>query len=419
LFRLRCAIPKGEFGQEVGEKRHQALIVPMCPRCSPTKLLIPCFTQIALGKISVEGLSASAIGCAFSRAKRRGPRPGEKSKSWSTLAALADNGKKSRTQQNSQSQGQNLNNFPTEWIPSTQESVNSAWTPVGTFITTTNGHDNNDHPQHSHNSTFPFTSTASIKNEAQLRIQQQLDYLQQQNYQIEQRRQTLPDAPIMSLYPPPQQLLLHAQLQPDATTQQDAFSPIPLRRAMSADPAVDLDSIGTVDLAFAFRPSMKPTSLPQSALEHLPLLDGTNSVGIRLHAYYTLSINELFRLPATPTNEEYCLDTDQQTVHGLELTLLTATRFAEIAFGAMVRNESGLALDLCHAAVQCLTETADARFDARLTLHVAKAYFLVGVFQVYRGDMSRYAKYVRLCQACLTKLNVSVNAVVYAAVLRN
>jgi hypothetical protein len=145
--------------------------------------------------------------------------------------------------------------------------------------------------------------------------------------------------------------------------------------------------------------------IPGTIMSHTHLLDRGDPDGSRLRAYYKLSIDEMFRLPCTPTDEEYCASTGQQ-IPGSHLAALSAARFAEAALGAIVHNEVGLAMELCNAVVHCLRESVQEPVDITVMFEVAKAYFLLGVFRAYRGDMSRYFKYRRVCLTYLSKLEV-------------
>jgi hypothetical protein len=132
--------------------------------------------------------------------------------------------------------------------------------------------------------------------------------------------------------------------------------------------------------------------LPASIAEqHSALLEPTNPVGNTLRSYYQLSINEMFCLPCTE---------------------LSASKFAELALGALVKDDVSLAHELCNAVVHCLHEAL--RNDFSGSYDIAKTYYLVGVFRVFRGDFGRYFKYRRVCLTYLSKLPVSCLVVVVA-----
>jgi hypothetical protein len=130
-----------------------------------------------------------------------------------------------------------------------------------------------------------------------------------------------------------------------------------------------------------------------------------------LRAYYKVSMDELFRLPTTPSDEEFGAASAAGSGGGggRHLAALSATFFAETAIGALVHNQVGLAMELCNAVVHCLRESIQEKtMDRHVMVEVAKAYFLLGVFRAFRGDMPRYFKYRRVCLTYLSKLDVRV-----------
>jgi len=180
--------------------------------------------------------------------------------------------------------------------------------------------------------------------------------------------------------------------------------------------------------------NQQPSSVPRTITNHTHLLERNDAEGTRLYAYYRLSIDEMFKLPPTPTDEEYCAraiaarrdDGDDDSpitpdkIPGPHLAALSAARFAEIALGALVHNEVSTAMELCNAVVHCLREAVSAMYgtsdgddqttsgEMQLVLReIAKAYFLLGVFRAFRGDMPRYFKYRRICLSNLAKLEAS------------
>lgn len=153
--------------------------------------------------------------------------------------------------------------------------------------------------------------------------------------------------------------------------------------------------------------------VPRTIMSHVHLLDRSDPEGSRLRAYYKLSIDELFCLPATPTDEEYCARLNvpgltPSMIPGTHLAALSAARFAESALGAIVHNEVGLAMELCNAVVHCLRESIQESVETPAMYEVAKTYFLLGVFRAFRGDMARYFKYRRVCLTYLSKIKVRV-----------
>jgi len=159
------------------------------------------------------------------------------------------------------------------------------------------------------------------------------------------------------------------------------------------------------------QPQQAP-GIPRTITLHTHLLERGNAEGARLYSYYMLSIDELYRLPPTPSDEEYCarLNVPGMTaamIPGSHLAALSASRFAEIALGAIINNEVSLGMELCNAVVHCLRESVQEPVQIPITFEVAKAYFLLGIFRALRGDMQRYFKYRRVCMAYLTKIEVS------------
>jgi len=162
------------------------------------------------------------------------------------------------------------------------------------------------------------------------------------------------------------------------------------------------------------QPGAQQPGIPRTIMSHTHLLDRSDPDGARLQAFYKMSIDELFRLPPTPTDEEYCARLNvpgltPQMIPGVHLAALSASRFAEISLGALVHNEIGLAMELCNAVVHCLRESVQEPVEMPVMFEVAKAYFLLGVFRAYRGDMDRYFKYRRVCLTYLSKLEVSAS----------
>lgn len=155
------------------------------------------------------------------------------------------------------------------------------------------------------------------------------------------------------------------------------------------------------------------TNVPWTITQHTHLLERGDPEGDRLRAYYKLSVDELYRLPPTPTDEEYCVRLNvsgmtPRMIPGSHLAALSAARFAEVALGAIVHNEVSLGLELGNAVVHCLRESVAEAVQAPVMFEVARAYFLLGVFRACRGDMDRYFKYRRVCMSYMAKLEVSL-----------
>lgn len=152
--------------------------------------------------------------------------------------------------------------------------------------------------------------------------------------------------------------------------------------------------------------SREEKSTPKYIAKYEPLLGPTNQEGNMLRSYYEISVNELFRLPPIPTDEEFCLKLPlpisvSQMSRGDACTL-KAGRFAELALGAQANYQVSLALELSNATVVCLRESiADQSYPCG-AYDKARAYFLHAVLRSFRGDFERYFKYRRIC---LTHMN--------------
>jgi hypothetical protein len=152
--------------------------------------------------------------------------------------------------------------------------------------------------------------------------------------------------------------------------------------------------------------------VPRTVRLHTHLLDRNDVDGERLRSYYRLSIDEMFCLPVSPTDEEYCSRSNvvgltPNMIPGTHLAALSAVRFAEAALGAIVNNEIPLGTELCNAVVHCLRESVQDPIQTPVLFEVAKSYFLLSVFRAFRGDMVRYFKYRRVCLNYIAKLPVS------------
>jgi hypothetical protein len=150
---------------------------------------------------------------------------------------------------------------------------------------------------------------------------------------------------------------------------------------------------------------------PDTITAHLPLLSRNSIDGNRLRSFYRLSVDELYALPPIPSDEEFC------TKNNLSIALLPeshrfalqAARFAELALGAIVHNEISLAMELCNATVHSLRNCGTAVAKPEYAFELARAYFLLGAFRAFRGDMVRYFKYRRVCMTHLVDMEVRYN----------
>jgi len=162
--------------------------------------------------------------------------------------------------------------------------------------------------------------------------------------------------------------------------------------------------------------------VPKTIASHTHLLELSDPDGSRLRAYYRLSIDEIFGFPPTPTDEEYCTRLNipgmtPRMIPGTHLAALSAARFAEVALGAIVHNETPLAMELCNAVVHCLKESVQEPVQPPYMFEVARSYFLLAVFRSFRGDMIRYFKYRRVCFTYVSKLEDAGNATTLVAAI--
>jgi hypothetical protein len=187
--------------------------------------------------------------------------------------------------------------------------------------------------------------------------------------------------------------------------------------------AIDLNSVNTDKGPASQRPRKimdvmcEGTRLPSTVALHLPLIERGNLDGKRLRAYFCLSVDELFRLPPIPTEEEYCarlpVPIEPSLLPSFEVSALRAGRFAEIALGALASDQISLALELSNSTVACLRDCVDQPVQASCMYDIARAYLLLGIFRSFRGDMVRYFKYRRVCLLHLSQLDVSVFILVF------
>lgn len=157
-----------------------------------------------------------------------------------------------------------------------------------------------------------------------------------------------------------------------------------------------------------------PGGIPKTITDNTHFLDRSDIEGNRLRACYRLSVDELFRLPLTPTDEEYCAQLNipgmtPSMIPGAHLAALSAARFAEVALGALVNNEVSQGMELCNAVVHCLRECVQEPVQPQYIFEVARAYFLLGVFRAFRGDMARYFKYRRVAMTYLSKFDLNTD----------
>lgn len=146
-------------------------------------------------------------------------------------------------------------------------------------------------------------------------------------------------------------------------------------------------------------------STPDTVAAHLHLTSRDDPVGRKLRAFYTLSVDELFCLPPIPPEEDYNQFNPSQMLTQSHQAALQASRFAEIALGALVHNEVALAKELCNATVHCLRECVKDPVQPQYVFEVGRVYFLLGAFRAFRGDMDRYFKYRRVALTHVAKID--------------
>jgi len=154
----------------------------------------------------------------------------------------------------------------------------------------------------------------------------------------------------------------------------------------------------------------RSTTMAQMAIKYAHLLNKSNADGNRLRSFYHLSIDELFRFPPVPSDEEYAAKLMMNGHSKMGLTkndraALQGARFSEIALGALANNQVLLACKLSNATVACLTECVSDSVHPLRTFELAKTYFLHGMFRSLRGDFIRYFKYRRVCLLHLSLIN--------------
>jgi len=156
------------------------------------------------------------------------------------------------------------------------------------------------------------------------------------------------------------------------------------------------------------KPSFSSDS--KSPRKHFGLLSPGSEGGILLRSYFQTSVNELFRLPPIPSDQEYCerrkldLGRSVNALPSFDWAALQAARFSELALGALVSNQISLALELSNATVYCLRQCVEEPVHPSCMFELARAYLLHGIFRSFRGDMLRYFKYRRVCMIHLTQL---------------
>lgn len=388
-------------------KIHFLTQIPYTPVCYYVVLPLSRNNCLLIAFISIDGCDFEAFDCFYSPAKRRGPNPGRLNPllggtamtgTGTTTGKSGGGGRIAKNNDSSAAQGGKhslatpstttptsqpplRNHDGSEWQPNTMLGVGGAGATTAALMGTAGSVVGGS----------SINSYAVDHQQQQTNIQHQLNLLQQQIQQQQQQQQQLQAT----------KQIQHQHQQPQF---QNIMNPSEMAASAvsAAPPPVEPNAQRR---KVTEKPLQQQSGIPRSIMAHTHLLDRGDPDGSRLRAYYKLSIDEMFRLPCTPTDEEYCARTGQQ-MPGSHLAALSAARFAEAALGAIVHNEVGLAMELCNAVVHCLRESVQEPVDDSVMFEVAKAYFLLGVFRAYRGDMTRYFKYRRVCLTYLSKLEV-------------
>jgi hypothetical protein len=378
--------------------------------------------------IDLDGHDLAVFKCTFSPAKRRGPIPGRATSSTSSLASYgnpntflpsqhsqsvseANNWQSSYSQDRNLQQAQDVRmltttpSFSTVQSPTfATSSANAVWNqPLALRFVSSAGMALP--PMSTSNNLMNTAVATTYRRQEQAKIQSQLTFLQQeidlQHWQIQQRRQDEVKSATLS-----------PQTSSFASVMDLAESPLLPQRKIARTDSDESPLYDPLDLEVKSE-TADPAGLPRTVMTHVHLLDDDgNGVGLTLRAYYRLSVDEMFRLPCTPSLSSSSSSSNAAVggdimVQGRVLTTLTATRFIETALGAVVQNEIGLAVELCNAAVHCISEVIQDTVIAPIVFHVAKTCFLIGIFQVFRDDMPRYFNYRRACLYYLSRMEVS------------
>ena len=152
------------------------------------------------------------------------------------------------------------------------------------------------------------------------------------------------------------------------------------------------------------------SGLPNGVKKNLHLLDRNSVEGARLKSFYSLSVDQLFRLPSVPSEEEFfmrrsSLGTTRPSGYH-DQSVLYAARFAELALGALASDNLLLASELSNATVTCIRDCLDSVIsDTSALFLIAKSFFLHGLFRSFRGDITRYLKYRRVCLSLIPRMD--------------
>lgn len=356
----------GPNGSDMVKSGSSMALCASCDRCRARKTkcdgLRPCSNcaskYMKKNKLtSIDGIDLDDFDCIYSPAKRRGPIPRGASSRKFSEANL----------------GQSTQEQPfanAEWPSVQQQSLRAVPSSQGNLFASMMG----QQPlQQQENSSFVGNQFGNNSNSSSDDIQQQLNMLQQF-----------------------QQQHFNGMGIADGKRSNDFVQEQPARRMKQEEQ------------------TQQQPGVPRTITNHTHLLEPSDPEGTRLLAYYKLSVDELFRLPPTPTDEEYCARLNiqgmtPQMIPGSHLAALSASRFAEISLGAFVRGELSLGMELCNAVVHCLRESVQEPVQPSAMFIVAKAYFLLAIFRSFRGDLQRYFKYRRVCMTYVSKMQDSTD----------
>lgn len=327
---------------------------------------------------SIDGIDPSEFDCIYSPAKRRGPIP---------------RGASSRKFSQSNLSQQSIQELPSQnaqWPSTMQQQMSSGSSSnhlsSNNLFSQVMGHSSNQTQQQQQQQEQPDQNASFNGLNMMSGISNNPDALQQQINMLQQLQQ-------QQQQPPPQSVNegignFDQQQQPDEQLGMNANEQEQQQQQEQQEE--------------------EQQGVPRAIANHTHLLESNDIEGSRLHAYYKLSIDELFRLPPTPTDEDLCNNLSQQGVSdqmipGSQLAALSASRFAEIALGALVHGEVSLGMEISNAVVHCLRESVQDPVQPATMVTVAKTYFLLALFRAYRGDMIRYFKYRRVAMTYLSK----------------
>jgi hypothetical protein len=365
---------------------------------------------------SVEGIDVNLFECVYSPAKRRGPVPGKSSGKRTDEKERLGSHMNMNLNVGMAPNGINMNGMnKSPWMQ--VDPLGGGMMPV--FGNSSLG--GNENQSYLGQTSFSNESLSFPQQQQQQQQQQQFLFqqqLQQQQQQFRMQQQNFGmDTSNMGMnvpmtsghgYPTSNAETL---AQPNLTFQQQMQMMQQMSQSNSNGHTGSMD--GTQPLAQRQRTDeILPDNIgvEKTVTKHMTLLEKSSVFGNRLRSYYSLAIDNLFNLPPVPSDEEYISRVMPNTVSSsnlpsCDMAALRAARFAEIALGALVSHQIPLALELSNAAVVCLKQCAEEPIHPSCTYHVAKAYFLHGMFRSYRGDMPRYFKYRRVCLAKLSQLD--------------